>query len=57
MKKNIYYFTLEGLDGKIKLTTATRKLAKKFSPQCGNEGICYKRKVGDAGYKKFAFMW
>lgn len=57
MKKNIYYFTLEGLDGKIKLTTATKALAKKFFSQCGNEGICYKRKVGDAKFKKFEFMW
>ena len=55
--KKIFYYTLEDIDGNIKLTTATRKLAKKFSSQCGNEGICYKRKVGDAGYKKFAFMW
>lgn len=57
MKKWMFYYTLEGLDGKVKLTCATKGLAKRFMPQCGNEGICYKRKVGDAGYKKFAFMW
>ena len=63
MKKNIYYFTLEDMEGHIKLNVATNKLAKdllkadKHSCMLGNEGICYKRKVGDNGYKKFMFMW
>ena len=57
MKKWIYYYTLEGMDGKIKLTCATKGIAKQFASQCGNEGICYKRKVRDEKFKKFAFMW
>lgn len=57
MKKNIYYFTLESMEGRIKLSTATKALAKQFYSQCGNEGICYKRKVGDPKYKKLMFMW
>lgn len=55
--KSIFYYTLEDMNGHIKLTCATRALAKMFYSQCGNEGICYKRKVGDKKYQKFAFMW
>lgn len=62
MKKNIYYYTLEDMEGHIKIATATRRLAvalvtKDIYNLVGNEGICYKRKVGDAKYKKFAFIW
>lgn len=57
MKKWIFYYTLEDMEGRVKLTCATRGLAKKFASQCGNEGICYKRRVRDENYKKFAFMW
>ena len=62
MKKNIYYYTLEDMEGHIKIATATRRLAvalvtKDRDNLVGNEGICYKRRVGDAKYKKFAFIW
>jgi hypothetical protein len=56
MKKTFYY-TLEDMEGHISLGANTKRLAKKMMGLAGNEGIRYKRKVGDAGYKKFAFMW
>lgn len=57
MRKNIYYFTLEDMEGHIHLGANTRRLAKKMMELAGNEGICYKRRVGDARFKKFCFMW
>ena len=52
-----YYYSLENMEGKIRLFCATKKLAKKLFSDSGNEGVCYKRMVGDTRYKKFAFMW
>lgn len=55
--KNIYYYTLENNDGHIYMGTNTKRLAKKMIKECSNEGICYKRKVGDKKYCKFMFIW
>ena len=60
--KRIYYYTLEDMEGHIKIAAANRGLAVALlkaddGSLLGNEGICYKRKVGDAKYKKFAFIW
>lgn len=57
MKKTIYYYTIENLDGKIYCGANKLNLAKDMADRMSNEGICYKRKVGDLNYKKFAFMW
>lgn len=60
MKKAVYYYTLEDMQGNVHMGATTKRLAKKLlagGELTLNEGICYKRKVGDAGYKKFAFMW
>lgn len=51
------YYTLEDHLGHIRMACNSRRIARKLVDECGSEGICYKRKVGDAGYKKFAFMW
>ena len=56
-RKSKYYYTLEGMDGTWKLICATKAIAKRYVPQCGNEGICYKRKLRNDKYKKFVFMW
>ena len=55
--KAIYYYTIEDIRGKVRIACSTRRLAKRLVDECGYDGICYKRKVGDATYKKFAFMW
>ena len=51
------YYTLEDNLGHIRMACNSRRIARKMVEECGSEGICYKRKVGDARYKKFAFMW
>lgn len=57
MNKKIYYYTIESMDGKIYCGTAKLKQAKKICDEFANDGICFKRLVGDRNYKKFAFMW
>lgn len=56
-RKQTEYFTLENMDGHIYCGANTEKIAKKICFEMSNEGICYKRRVGDRNYKKFAFMW
>ena len=55
--KNIYYYTLESMDGRVYFGARTKKLAKKYYKEASNDGICYKRMVGNRNYKKFMFMW
>jgi hypothetical protein len=55
--KKIYYYTLESMDGRVYFGTSTKRLAKKHYAETSNEGICYKRLVGNNRYKKFMFMW
>ena len=55
--KKLYYYTLESMDGRVYFGTSTKRLAKKHYAEASNEGICYKRMVGDNRYKKFMFMW
>ena len=62
MSKKVFYYTLEDMEGHQKIAAATRRLAVALLKDddgslLGNEGICYKRKVGDAKYKKFEFIW
>lgn len=57
VRKQTEYFTLENMDGHIYCGANTLKIAKKICLEMSNEGICYKRRVGDRKYKKFAFMW
>nr|DAQ67180.1 MAG TPA: hypothetical protein [Caudoviricetes sp.] len=57
MNKKVYYYTIESMDGRIYCGTAKLKQAKKICEEFSNEGICFKRLVGDRNYKKFAFMW
>ena len=45
--KKIYYYTLESMDGRVYFGTSTKRLAKKHFAEASNEGICYKRLVGD----------
>lgn len=56
MKRRIYYYTLENMDGHIYMGCATKKLAKKLAGEVSNEGICYKRCVGNKKVK-FQFIW
>ena len=55
--KKIYYYTLESMDGRVYFGTSTKRMAKKHFAEASNEGICYKRMVGNNKYKKFMFMW